>query len=811
MHYRLPETLEGDIVRFASLANDYKQKQIAAVQFKAFRVPMGIYEQRQDEVYMSRVRTTGGVITPKQFSELIEIAKRHHSELLHITTRQEIQIQNLSLEKIESVMRDLLKTGLSTKGGGGNTVRNILVSEYSGISAEECFDTTPYAMELTTKLIAEPDSYLLPRKMKIAFSSDDNYLGYAAINDVGFVAKIKDGEKGFQVYVGGGGGSKPSVGWLLFDFIPVGELYVVAEALKKFFSEHGNRKNKNKARLRFVFYKLGEDETIRLIKEYYREAKRETPVFILPIEENERPEYSYKPVKDESSDTEEYRLWRKRYVKPQRQEGYNSIFVPVLLGNIPLNDTTRIEGLQNLLTFVNQFGEQTIRFITAQSIRLRNIPDIALPELFRILNVFIPDLHAPLILNNIISCTGADTCRLGIGLSKDLATAIRRELLRSYSDRNDPVDLDKLSAVRIHISGCPNSCGQQHWADIGFSGKILRNERLYPGYQVYLAAHRSAAPKLADPIGNISARDIPKFVRRLLETYLNSDAGSLTSYLESEGRNIALALIEEYKDIPSFAEDKNYYYDWGAETLFSVVGRGAAECSAGLFDMIEVDLGIINANKDALEGETDIVKRNNLLYGIIYSSARMLLVTRGAEPKTTEDVFNLFIRNFIEYGFVEERFRDIVTIARDETDYSFNSHKDEIYDLAGKIIDLYQNMDDSLQFKNIPPKQPVDADKKNAIEEKRISEAHDPDAAQIGILQETKERKFKDLRGVACPMNFVQTKILLATMQPGEKLEIWLDDGQPINNVPGSVRNEGHEILEQTSKDDYWIVVIKKK
>ncbi|MDR2774611.1 MAG: sulfurtransferase TusA family protein, partial [Tannerella sp.] len=629
--------------------------------------------------------------------------------------------------------------------------------------------------------------------------------------DVGFVAKVKDGERGFQVYVGGGGGSKPSVGWLLFDFVPVGELYVVAESLKKFFSEHGNRKNKNKARLRFVFYRLGEYETIRLIKEYYREAKRETPVFIPPIGENERPEYSYKPVGDESPYTEEYRLWKKRYVEPQRQEGYNSIFVPVLQGNIPLNDTKRIGGLQNLLTFINQFGEQTIRFITSQSIRLRNIPDIALPELFGILKVFIPDLHIPLILNNITSCTGADTCRLGIGLSKNLAIAIRDELLRSYSGRNKPVDLDKLSAVRIHISGCPNSCGQQHWADIGFSGKILRNERLYPGYQVYLAAHRAVAPKLADPAGNISARDIPKFVRRLLEAYLNSDACSFTSCLESKGRDVALALIEEYKDIPSFAEDKNYYFDWGAETLFSVVGRGAAECSAGLFDMIEVDLGIINANKDALERESDIVKRNNLLYGIIYSSSRMLLVTRGAEPKTTEDVFNLFIRNFIEYGFVEEKFRNIVTIARDRANHNFISHKDEIYDLAGKITDLYQNMDDSLQFKNIPPKQPVDTGKKQPAGENHVSEAHDADAAQADVPSETKARKFKDLRGVACPMNFVQTKILLATMQPGEKLEIWLDDGQPINNVPGSVRNEGHEILEQTSRDDYWIVVIKKK
>ncbi|MDR1524408.1 MAG: sulfurtransferase TusA family protein [Tannerella sp.] len=805
MYYKLPETLGDDILRFASLANDYKQKQVAAVQFKAFRVPMGIYEQRQDEVYMSRVRTTGGVIRPKQLAGLMEIAGRYGSDLLHITTRQEIQLQNLQLDRIEAVMHDLKKIGLSTKGGGGNTVRNILVSEYSGLSADEQFDTTPHAMALTSKLIAEADSYLLPRKMKIAFSSDDRQIGYAAINDLGFVAKTKDGERGFQVYAGGGGGSKPSVGWLLFDFIPEGDLYAVAEALKKFFSEHGNRKNKNKARLRFVFYKSGEEATLRLIREYFREAKKETPLFVPPQEtENERPGYSYEPAGGVSSaeDEEAYPLWKKRYVTGQRQEGYSSILVPVLLGNISLNDRNGIEGLRKLLTFIDRFGEHTIRFTTSQNIRLRNIPDIALPEIYQILKAFIPDLSAPAVINNIISCTGADTCRLGIGLSKELAAAVRRELLRNG------LELDRLSDARIHISGCPNSCGQQHWADIGFSGKILRNDRVYPGYQVHLAAHRDVSPALAEPVGNISARDIPRFVRRLLDAFLRSGARSLAAYLDAEGRNVALTLIDEYKEIPSFAEDKNYYFDWGAESLFSVVGRGAAECSAGLFDMIEVDLGIINTNKAALKDASDIAARNRLLYHILFSSSRMLLVTRGAEPKTTEDVFNLFIKNFIEYGFVEEHFREIVSIARDAEGYDFVSREDEIYALADRVAELYNGMDDSLQFKNIPAKQPADTEEKSVNVQEAGHGAQEVDGKETN---ETFDGKFKDLRGVACPMNFVQTKIQLAAMQSGEKLKIWLDDGQPINNVPGSVRNEGHEILEQKQNGDYWIVVIKKK
>ncbi|MDR2385619.1 MAG: sulfurtransferase TusA family protein [Tannerella sp.] len=781
--YSLPETLNEDISRLATLAKDYQDKKIEAVHFKVFRVPMGIYEQRKNEVYMVRIRATGGVIYPEQLLKIIEIAGRYRSDLLHITTRQEIQIQNLELNNVEPVLQELRRIGLSTKGGGGNTVRNIMVSEGSEIASGEVFDTTPYAMALTTKLIAEPDSFLLPRKMKIAFSSGDTQTGYAAINDIGFVAKIRNGERGFQVYAGGGGGSKSTVGWILFDFIPANKFFVVTEALKKFFSEHGNRKNKHKARMRYIFYKLGEAEAIRLIREYCDAVGKTTPLCILPAAEEQRVPFDCA----ETSVTldENYELWKKRYVLAQKQEGYYSILVPLLLGNLRLNDKGPHSGIRRLLTFIAQFGEHTVRFTNSQSIRLRNIPSVALQELYGILKGMIPDCHAPVLTNQIIACTGADTCRLGIGLSKGLATAIRRELLRSK------LNLDKLATAKIHISGCPNSCGQQIWADIGFSGKILRNERIYPGYQVYLAARRDVKPRLAEPVGNISARDIPAFVCRLLTAYLNSATvyPSLTAFLETAGKTKAAKLLEEYRDVPSFEEDKNYYYDWEADTLFSIVDRGAAECSAGLFDMIDVDQNSINANITALETEMDNQRTNRLLYEILFASSRMLLVTRGAEPKTTSDVFNLFIGNFIEFGIVDGCFRDIVSLARDNQEYDFSKRREEIFALASAVTELYKNMDDSLQFKNANIHKPETETPKQ------------PDA----------DRKFGDLRGVACPMNFVKTKILLSTMQSEKELEIWLDDGLPIANVPGSVRNEGHEILEQTQIGNHWKVVIRKK
>jgi sulfite reductase (ferredoxin) len=784
--YRLPETLGDDIVRLATLAGEYREKKISAVQFKAFRVPMGIYEQRKDEVYMARIRATGGVICPEQFREVIKIARNHGSDLLHITTRQEIQIQNLSLHEVEPVLQELQKIGLGTKGGGGNTVRNIMVSGQSEISTGEVFDTTPCAMELTTRLISEADSYLLPRKMKIAFSSGDGQTGYAAINDIGFVAKIEDGKKGFQIYVGGGGGSRPTTGWILFDFIPIDEIHIVAGALKKFFSEHGNRKNKHKARLRYIFYRLGEAETLRLIREYCDEARRTASPWTLPAVEPQRPPFDYAPPAGFTPDAA-FELWKKRYVAAQKQDGYCSIVLPVLLGDIRIDNEKTVAGFRALTAFIARFGKHTIRFTNSQDIRLRNIPAVALPEIYGILKSFVPEIHSPVLANRIVSCTGADTCRLGIGLSKGLAHAVRRELLRS------DLDLDRLSAVKIHISGCPNSCGQQFWADIGFSGKILRNDRIYPGYQVYLAARRDRSPRLSEPVGNISARDVPAFVRRLLKSYLEAEERPLTDYLETEGRAEALRLLDEYRRVPAFDDDKNYYFDWGADTLFSIVDRGAAECSAGLFDMIDVDQHSIHANREALATAADVQQVNRLLYEIVFAASRMLLVTRGAEPKSRDDVFNLFIKNFIDFGFVGESFREIVAVARDHPEYDFVRRQAEIFALADAVDELYRNMDDSLQFKRAGQNPP----ETDGAPEKPESPA--------GV------HRFKDLRGVACPMNFVQTKILLAPMQPGEALEIWLDDGPPIENVPGSVRGEGHEILKQERTENYWKLTIGKK
>ena len=747
MNYTLPETLSQDITKFSTLAAGYRASKVSQTEFKAFRVPLGVYEQRKNEVYMARVRATGGFITPQQLLNVIDIAKRNGSNLLHITTRAEIQILNLDLPDVQNVLKELQAIGLATKGGGGNTVRNILVSEFSGISDSEVFDTTPYAMALTNTVVPEADSYLMPRKMKIAFSSDENFIDYAGVNDIGLVAQIKDGKRGFKVYIGGGAGSKPSVGWLYKDFMPAEDLYALVKGMKDFFNANGNRKDKYKARIRFIFYKLGPDATFKLIDEHVDKVRQTGKQLNVDID-----------------------------AFPHSKATDKTTVLPFTWGNIWLDDDEKVSQLKAILEYAAKIGEHTVRFTPKQNIRFRNIPEEDFDEFEALLKAYSASYGKPAVLGNIVSCTGADTCRLGICLSKGLADAIYKTL------EGSGIDLDYLQDARINITGCPNLCGQPLWADLGFVGKVLHTDHVYPAYQIYIGADYTSTPRLAEPIGTVSAYNTPRFVvelvRRFVEFAETAEALgmelSFAKWLASAaGRKNAVTLIKKYEKIPLFSEDKNYYFDWGSSDVFNVTKRGKPECSAGLFDMITVDKDSINEYRDKSP------------YHVIFHASRMLLVTRGLDPQTPADVFEAFIEHFINDGYVSKNFLPLIESAKADGENGTYDNT-QANALADVVIALYESMDDALQFKK-----PALADEDSTV-------------APV--------TRSKDLRGVLCPMNFVRTKLELASLKSGDILEILLDDGKPIENVPGSVRLEGHTVISETQQPEgHWQVIIKKK
>jgi len=393
----------------------------------------------------------------------------------------------------------------------------------------------------------------------------------------------------------------------------------------------------------------------------------------------------------------------------------------------------------------------------------------------------------PRILNSLVSCAGADTCRLGICLARGASSAIKETLSGILE-----TDLDALSNLNINLSGCPNSCGQHNLSNLGFYGKASRNDRLYPSYYVVAGGQTGDnKARLAAKYGEISARDIPKFTAQLLGkwTVKKDRFSDFNDYLDREGHNDLEELLAGFETIPTFDEDKNYYFDWGAEEVFSLTGKGAAECSAGMFDMIDYDRDAILDIRKGIEESKDPELINKSLYGIVYHASRMLLVTRGIEPSNREEIFTAFIQSFINEGHVSKAFEPVVRLALENPQASYLKFRKLIEELATAVIDLYNQMDDSLQFKI----------NKETLKTNEI---------KTGIAS---DKRVKDYRGVACPMNFVKTKIELSSMKSGELLEILLDDGAPIKKVPGSVRNEGHQILEEKRRDNFWSVLIRKQ
>jgi len=686
MFYKIPDNLAAELDELDSYIERYRRGEIDAATLKVRRVPFGCYEQRTDGSYMVRIRTTGGALTPHQLRTIAEISARYGSPAIHITTRQEFQVHDVALENVLPVMRELLQAGLAARGGGGNTVRNILVSPDAGVGLDEVFDPSPYAFALTSRLIAESDSWLLPRKYKIAFSNSTEDSSYAEFNDLGFIAQLRDGEKGFRVLVAGGLGTKPEVGHLLHDFIPAGDVYLVATAIKRLFDAHGNRKNRHAARLRFLWNTLGEERFRELYDEQLQRLRTENPPALL-LEEVPNSS-TLPPNAPELDDSPEFAQWRERFVEAQRQPGLVSVLVPIFLGNLKNEDAIRLADL------LAPFGNYVLRATFGQNLRLRNIPENYLPNIFHLVREITELTSFPRLLGNSIACTGADTCKLGICLSKGALTATAERL------KNSALDLNRIADFRLNLSGCPNTCGQHMLADLGFFGNVGRKEQqMFPAYMVVAGAEiGEGKARLARQIDRVSARDLPQFVEEVLKLWLakRDSYSSFAAYVNGDGTQDIKSIADRFRKIPEFNEDKSYYYDWGAKESFSLVGRGLGECSAGLFDLIEVDL---NAARDLREefraGES---QGADTLYAISLRSARALLITRGIEAPTDIAVFENFRKHFIQAGLIGERFSPVIAAAQQKNVEGLSQLEDEVFSLLASVETLYRGMDNSLRF-----------------------------------------------------------------------------------------------------------------
>lgn len=811
--YRIPSTLNGDLDYTQSLIDQFKAGEIQAGQLKSNRVPMGIYEQRKNQHYMLRLRCAGGLVTPEQLAKIAFVGHQLSTSHLHVTTRQEIQIHNVDIEDAIPALKKLEKVGISSAGGGGNTVRNMMVDDRSGLTADEEFDVYPYVEELTSRLIAEKDSFTMPRKYKVAIDTSVATANYSYIADLGLQARIKDGQRGFRVLIAGSAASNAHTGWEVFDFLPEKDLYRAAKALKNWFHKYGNRRNRHKARMRYVFYKYGTEEAKRLYLEEFEKLKKDGSI---DFEAPALPLEHHKPNFPALKAPTDFETWKRRYAHKQTNaEGLKEnlwyAYIPLRHGN---NST---DFFAEVAEYLGNYGNDVIRFTKKEQIQVRNIPEEYLTNIyafFKKLGVY--QIDYPVVVTNLTCCTGADTCRLGICLPKGAIGGIAKQLL------NSNLNLDAIPDFELRMNGCTNICALATWGDLGFSGRVGRvGDDPYPAYTIWLPVKGKHEIDLQQ--GYIAAKKIPAFVEDYLRDVIAEQANyaDYYDYVAKRGVNIVKDLIAKYKEVAPYSEEPDTFFDFGDDEKFSLIKYGKAECSAGLFDIIEIDQDTIREKRKEVEqllsdGKQNTGKIEKLLHDIVFSENRMLLVTRGLDPRTDEDVYNGFEKEFIAAGIIPQKFKVLTDKARNNE--SLIAEKPLIDELADLLNDLYQNMDDSLQFKLPAEKTQVEqvAEEKNAEEKapaEQVSEEKAP-AEKASAAEETETivpDVKKDFRGVMCPMNFVKTKIALTPMQSGQILEILLDDGAPIENVPGSVKNEGHTILSTEKVENYWKVLIKKK
>lgn len=845
--YRIPSTLNGDLDYTQSLIDQFKAGEIQAGQLKSNRVPMGIYEQRKNQHYMLRLRCAGGLVTPEQLAKIAFVGHQLSTSHLHVTTRQEIQIHNVDIEDAIPALKKLEKVGISSAGGGGNTVRNMMVDDRSGLTADEEFDVYPYVEELTSRLIAEKDSFTMPRKYKVAIDTSVATANYSYIADLGLQARIKDGQRGFRVLIAGSAASNAHTGWEVFDFLPEKDLYRAAKALKNWFHKYGNRRNRHKARMRYVFYKYGTEEAKRLYLEEFEALKKDDSIdFVAPALPLEHHKPNFPALKAPT----DFETWKRRYAHKQTNaEGLKEnlwyAYIPLRHGN---NST---DFFAEVAEYLGNYGNDVIRFTKKEQIQVRNIPEEYLTNIyafFKKLGVY--QIDYPVVVTNLTCCTGADTCRLGICLPKGAIDGIAKQLL------NSDLNLDAIPEFELRMNGCTNICALATWGDLGFSGRVGRvGDDPYPAYTIWLPVKGKHEIDLQQ--GYIAAKKIPAFVEDYLRDVIAEQANyaDYYEYVAKRGVNIVKDLIAKYKEVAPYSEEPDTFFDFGDDEKFSLIKYGKAECSAGLFDIIEIDQDTIREKRKEVEslmgntpqgvptdlqsdgkqaisggskvpadlqsdGKQGTSKIEKLLHDIVFSENRMLLVTRGLDPRTDDDVYNGFEKEFIAAGIIPQKFKVLTDKARNNE--SLIAEKPLIDELADLLNDLYQNMDDSLQFKL--PSDSSQTDAKESKEKDNQKEKTVGSVKSVCVSGSKNEKKSsagepeaispdvkKDFRGVMCPMNFVKTKIALTPMQSGQILEILLDDGAPIENVPGSVKNEGHTILSTEKVENYWKVLIKKK
>lgn len=572
--------VEKEILELDRKIKAYRDGTMPEQYFKSLRLARGIYGQRQKGVQMIRIKLPHGRLKLSQWKRIADIADEYATGKLHLTTRQDIQLHFVSLDKTPELWARLAEDKITIREACGNTVRNITGAAFAGIDPDEPFDVTPYAQAAFEYFVRNPICQDMGRKFKIAFSSSEKDNAWSFIHDVGLIPKIKeqDGKtiRGFKVLIGGGLGAQPYLAHEVFDFLEEDVVFPYIEAVIRVFDRYGERTNRMKARMKYLIAKLGLEEFTRLVKEEWKALKNKHFQIPLIEEEIKLPSVHIQLPEIKINSQEQYERWRKTNVFLQKQSGYFAVGIRIPLGDISTNTS------RQLIEKLKPFIADDVRVTPNQGFLLRFIKEEHLPHVFSILEEEHVDKAGFDSTADITACPGTDTCNLGISSSTGIAEALEEVIEYEFEDliyNND---------IHIKISGCMNSCGQHGIAEIGFHGSSMRSGKLtLPALQVLLGGGIIGEGKgrVADKVIKIPSKRGPDALRLLMHDYETNkqDRERFNDYYDRQGNKYFYALLKPLTDLENIRESD--FIDWGREEQF-VPAIGTGECASVVIDLI---------------------------------------------------------------------------------------------------------------------------------------------------------------------------------------------------------------------------------
>ena len=623
-----------------------------------------------DALGMMRIKIPFGRLTSKQLEVHCDLAEEYSDQILHVTTRQDIQLHFIHIDDTPDLMRRLAAVDITTREACGNSVRNVTACQYSGVCDDETFDVTPYADAIMYFLLGHDDTMDFGRKMKIAFSGcEEKPCGLTAFHDIGALARVQDGKRGFKVVVGGGLGAVPYVAPTYSEFVPEEELFPLAQAICRVFGQLGEKANRSRARIKFLVKKLGIDEFRRIV-EKERKNLRPDPRwtdFISDLQKTDETPGRKASARPTTGLPAGFEKWSVHNLRPQKQDGYY-----VVLVKLPLGDFTPLQG-RGLADIAAEFGAGSVRLTADQNLIIRWIPGVDLPEIFgRLVGLGLAEPGAETI-SDITSCPGTDTCKLGISASRGLAGELRKRLSVL------PQQKESVENLHIKCSGCFNSCGQHHVADIGFLG-VSRSigGRRVPHFQLVVGGEwTNNAGNYGLAIGAVPSKNVPQAVEVLTKAFAEGgqEGEKFRQWVDRIGKREVKKLITPLTPVPTYEEDPSYYSDWGDPREYTIGDIGVGECAGEVVSFVE--MGLSAAEREIFEAqlsldEGDAKKAAELAYRSMVAAARAL--ARETNPNLSEEadeIVSEFRKNLVDTKIFLDQY------AGDKfASYLFRAHED---------------------------------------------------------------------------------------------------------------------------------------